>query len=326
MISPGDLAETNRLDQSVAARANTLIATSLTNGSVALSWQADPEARGQGQYRIYSDMGSGYGVYVHKANTAQPAYIDRQLRPSSMYNYRLTVVVEQQEVVLAQAQTATFDRRPVGASTLSTQIEVSTAGVVTALPTALPPDAVLLGLISDNNYTDEFGTLTIVGEVRNDSNLTVGQTDITVTFYDSAGSIINTIRGETLLDVIPPGEKSPFVITLKRPSGLNSHSLRAVARPVAATQQAQLSVIETRRFEDEAGFFHVKGTIENVGSVTARRVKVATVIYDRSNRVINVGFTYANPPNLKPGQQAQYDVIFSYYPRYFSQHVTPFEE
>ena len=211
-------------------------------------------------------------------------------------------------------------------SSISNQIEASTAGVVTALPTALPPDAVLLGLISDNNHTDEFNTLTIVGEVRNDSNLTVGQTDITVTFYDSVGAIISTVNGKTLLDIIPPGAKSPFVISLKRPAGLNSHSLRAVARPVPAAQQAQLSVIETRRFEDEAGFFHVKGAIENVGSITARRVKVATIIYDRSNRVINVGFTYVNPPNLKPGQKAGYDVIFSYFPRYFSQEVIPFEE
>lgn len=271
-------------------------------------------------------MGSGYDVYVLKAKTSQPAYVDSQLRPNLNYNYRLTRIDNNQEVVLARTSSVTFDQKTDNSDSISTQNDVSTASVVTALPTALPPDAILLGLISDNNYTDDFNTLTIVGEVRNDSNLTVGQTDITVTFYDSAGVVIDTVSGKTLIDVIPPGEKSPFVINLKRPAGLNSHSLRAVARPVPAEQSAQLTVAETRRFEDEAGFFHVKGRIENAGSTTARRIKVAAIIYDRSNRVINVGFVYTNPPNLKPGQQAEYDVIFSYYPRYVAQQVIPFEE
>lgn len=309
----------------LASSANTLNATALTNGSIALSWLA--EADSSPNYHIYSDMGSGYDVYLLKAKSSQPTYIDRQLRPNLNYNYRLTRVDAKQEIVLARTSTATFDQRPdKNTDSISTQNDVSTVSVVTALPTALPPDAVLLGLISDNNYTDDFNTLTIVGEVRNDSTLTVGQTDITVTFYDSAGVVIETVNGEALIDVIPPGEKSPFVITLKRPVGLNSHSLRAVARPVAPEQTAQLTVVETRRFEDEAGFFHVKGHIENAGSTIARRIKVATVIYDRSNRVINVGFTYTDPPNLRPGQQAAYDVIFSYYPRYVTQQVIPFEE
>jgi hypothetical protein len=42
--------------------------------------------------------------------------------------------------------------------------------------------------------------------------------------------------------------------------------------------------------------------------------------------VINVGFTYVTPPTLAPGKQAAYDVIFTYYPRYLTQRVIPFEE
>ena len=91
-------------------------------------------------------------------------------------------------------------------------------------------------------------------------------------------------------------------------------------------QGAQLDVVEVRRFEDEAGFFHVKGIVENVGSTRARQTKVAAIIYGRDNSVINVGFAYVNPPTLVPGQKASYEVIFSYFPRYLSQQVIPFEE
>ncbi len=311
------------LNLAIAGNADAMNATPLTNNSMALSWTPSDNP---GQYKIYSDMGSGYGVYVYKARPAQPAYIDKHLRQSTAYNYRVTQVSSKQETIVAKVNANTFVKAVLEADSVPSQLEVSTASIVAA-PTALPPDAVLLGLVSDNNFTDEFKTLAIVGEVRNDSNLDVGETDITITFYDAAGSIISTATGETMLDIIPPGGKSPFIITLTRPAGLASHSLRAVGRSVPPPKQsAQLSSTELRRFEDDAGFFHIKGAIENVGSTVARRVKIAAVIYAHNNQVINVGFTYADPPILKPGEVAGYDIIFAYYPRYVTQLVIPFEE
>jgi hypothetical protein len=307
------------------ALAETLNAVALTNNSVALSWPTDTTEQ---SYRLYSDMGSGYGLFIYKTQAMQPAHIDKFLKPDAIYRYRITKVAANQEQFLAQTAVSTFDRAPVASdSTTTTEFEVaSVSALAAAVPTALPPNAVLLGLVSDNNFTDDFDTLTIVGEVRNDSNLTVGESDISVTFYDTSGNIIDTATGETLLQSIPPGEKSPFILSVKRPAGLNSHSLRAIAVPVAAEPGSQLSVREVRRFEDDAGFFHVKGTIENVGNTTAKRVNVAAAIYDRSNQVININFTYANPTNIRPGETAAYDIIFSYYPRYYAQHVIAFEE
>jgi hypothetical protein len=242
-----------------------------------------------------------------------------------IYNYRLTQLKNGQEIILAQASTATFANDALGGGVLASQPELSIVNV-TAAPTALPSDAVVLGLVSDNDFVDEFNTLTIVGEVRNDSSLDVGQTDITVTFYDTAGAIVGTASGSAMFEIIPSGGKSPFIVTLTRPSGYASYSLRAVARPVPTERQAQLAVVELRRFEDEAGFFHIKGFIKNVGNSVARRVKVAASIYGRDNGIINVGFTYVDPPTLDPGEQAAYDVIFAYYPRYVSQQVVAFEE
>jgi hypothetical protein len=99
-----------------------------------------------------------------------------------------------------------------------------------------------------------------------------------------------------------------------------------VARPVAPELNAQLSVVQVKRYEDDTGFFHIQGVVENTGSVVARRTKVVAIIYGRGGSVINVGFTYANPPLLAPGQRAKYEVIFTYFPKYVSQKVIPFEE
>ena len=241
------------------------------------------------------------------------------------YQYRISHLADDQEIMLGQAQVSTFADKSATSNTLTSQSTAPSARV-TAQPTALPPNAVLLGLVSDHNFTDSFNTLTIVGEVRNDSPTGVGNTSITVTFYDAAGAVIDTAHGETMLESIPAGDTAPFLISLSRPAGLASYSLRAVALPATSKSKPQLSVTETRRFEDEAGFFHIKGSIKNVGTTTAKRIKVAAVIYGRDTRVINVNFAYVNPPNLAPGELGTYDVIFTYYPAYFDQAVIPFEE
>ncbi|MCB9104614.1 MAG: hypothetical protein H6633_10275 [Anaerolineales bacterium] len=302
---------------------NAVEITPLTNRSIALNWSSP--VRNKSQYRIYSDMGTGYGVYIYKADVDEPSFIDSLLRSSFSYHYRVTRLTEKRpETILAQVKASTFsDPELLGDFTRSRE---STTNAVIAAPTALPADAVLLGLISDNDFVDEFNTLTIVGELRNDANLDVGQTDISITFYDAAGTLIGHANGETILKVIPPGERSPFIITLTRPTGYVSYSIRAVARPVSPRKSAQLAVVGVRRYEDEAGFLHIKGTIENVGNSTAKRTKIAATIFGRDNGVINVAFTYVNPPTLAPGERAEYDATFAYYPRYANQQVIAFEE
>lgn len=319
-LSPGSqLARLAQPDQSPASLAAEVDAVALTNASIALNWAGVENTQ---QYQIYSDMGSGYGVFIYKAAANQATFIDEMLRPGMAYSYRITRLAAQEEIVLAQVNAATFSSERVVNQSLA-----STGSVApTVAPTALPPDTILLGLLSDHNFTDKFNTLTIVGEVRNDSSLNVGQASITITFYDAGGNIIGTTNGETILEVLSPREISPFIITLAKPAGLASYSLRAVARPVEPELKSQLAVAELKRYEDEAGFLRIKGVVKNTGSLVSKRTKVAAVIYGRDGRVINVGFTYVHPPTLAPGQQASYDVSFTYYPRYYTQTVIPFEE
>jgi len=156
--------------------------------------------------------------------------------------------------------------------------------------------------------------------------LNVGQASIAITFYDASGNIIGTTTGGTILEVLSPRQTSPFIITLAKPAGLASYSLQAVARPVEPELKSQLAVVELKRYEDDAGFLRIKGEVKNSGNLVSKRTKVAVVIYGRDGRVINVGFTYVHPPTLAPGQQATYDVSFTYYPRFYTQMVLPFEE
>jgi hypothetical protein len=161
--------------------------------------------------------------------------------------------------------------------------------------------------------------LTIVGEVRNDSHLDVGEAIVTATFYDTDGQVTGEVSGPTILRAMPPGVRSPFAITLPRPAGLANYSLRATGRPISmATSNAELNVVNTRRFEDTAGFYHVAGVIENPSNQRVKQARVIVTLYDRGGRVINVGFAYPQPSSLSPSDRADFDVTFTYYPKVFS--------
>jgi hypothetical protein len=188
-------------------------------------------------------------------------------------------------------------------------------------PTPLPPDALLLGLMSDASYTDDFNTLNVVGEVRNDSTLDVGEINVIVSFYDASGSFIYEARSETMLKSLTPGQRSPFLLSLERPEGMNNYSIKAVGRPIPSQLTPQLAVVSTKRYEDSIGFYHVEGVIRNNGSIAAKQAKVVVTLYGRGGGVINVGFAYPEPAQLGPGEQAAFDVRFTYFPKVVDQAV-----
>ena len=310
-------------------------ATSLGDYSVGLAWQS---VAGATLYRVYSDMGTGYGVYLFKAETDQPALTDVNLLPGLRYNYRVGAVSRAGETMVANAAALTSGSASVastvepssgegagGASQLAAVSAAKPAPAsaplrITPAPTPLPPDTIILGMLSATDYADEVdGTLTIVGEVRNDSALDVGETAVTATFYGADGQVIGEVGGPTLLPALTPGIRSPFILTLPRPAGVANYSLRATGRPVTlATDGGELVVVNTRRFEDTAGFYHIAGVVQNRETQKVEQARIIVTLYDRGGRVINVGFAYPQPSALAPGDRADFDVTFTYYPKVFS--------
>jgi hypothetical protein len=161
----------------------------------------------------------------------------------------------------------------------------------------------------------------VVGEVRNDSNLDVGDITVIISFYDATGSFISETRGQTMLKTLAPGQRSPFLLSLTRPGGMSNYSIKAVGRPVPPQLNPQISVVKNRAYEDDIGFYHVTGTIQNVGSVIVPQAKVVVTLYGRGGGVINVGFAYPSPAQLKPGVQAAFDVTFTYFPKILSHNI-----
>lgn len=296
-------------------------AAPLADSSISLSWQPVPAASA---YRVYSDMGTGYGISIFKAETDQHTWVDTGLRAGLGHHYRVGAITPEGETMAART-TAVTERASV-ASALdlnesAPRVPTPTHALVrvTPAPTPLPSDTIILGLLSATDYViDIDDTLVIVGEVSNDSQLDVGQTTVTANFYGAEGQVLSQASGQTMLKALAPGARSPFVITLPHPEGMINYSLRATGRPVAGSAASTLAVVQTRRFEESTGFYHVIGVIENRGTQRVEAARVIVTLYDRSGRVINVGFSNPQPPSLSPGDRADFNITFTHYPKVFS--------
>jgi len=305
-------------------------ATPLAADYIKLNWDRVADAMA---YRVYSDMGTGYGVYVYKAETEGYELTDVNLRAGLGYRYRVTSVTTGGEKVVARVGAVTADypgsqaadqpkgqvREIAPAAQAGTPQQVHSSVRVTPAPTPLPPDTIILGLLSASDYADEVeNSLTIVGEVRNDTQLNVGETAVTATFYATDGQVIGEASGATLVSTLAPGMRSPFVITLPRPAGLANYSLRATGRPITVSaENTELHVLNTRRFEDTTGFYHIAGVVENQSQRRVEGARVIVTLYDRAGRVVNVGFAYPQPSSLSPSDRADFDVAFTYYPKVY---------
>ena len=292
----------------------------LAVNAITLSWQAVRQAK---RYRVYSDMGSGFGVYVLRAEMEEASYTDHYLRPAAGYHYRIATLSRDEEILLAE-RAVTTPPQPVLASIGSRMLmalPTPTPAVVTITPapTPLPPDTIILGLLSASDHVDEVdGRLVIVGEVRNDSNIDAGNPVINVVFYNAEGGEQREFSGETVLSALTPGERSPFILRVEQLDAEAYYSIRATARAdgkMRARSRSALEVVSSRRFEDDVGFYHVAGVVENKGTRRVERARVVVILYDRGGGVVNVGFGYPRPATLAPGERADFDVTFTYYPK-----------
>jgi hypothetical protein len=286
-----------------------------------LTWQAPPGASGS-IYRVYWDQGSGYRMCVLRTSVHDARYTDLNLRPSTTYRYFVTTFDGQTESspVAVAVETYSWLRLPLvrlAASSKSNSI-VSATPMPVATPSAsspLPqPEEVILGLMGTNDYVDDLGNLHLVGEVHNDMLYNVDEIRVDVTFYDDSGGVVEAVTGSALLDLLAPGQRSPFVVVWENPGQWKRYSLRATARPTTARSTEGLTLVHSYARLDENGLYHVVGTIRNDGLTTLYYVGVVVSLYDSFGRISNAGLTHATPSRIAPGTAASFDCPFEYYP------------
>jgi len=166
-------------------------------------------------------------------------------------------------------------------------------------------------ILSHSSRLDE-GWYYVVGEVQNISSYNLEYVELTGTFYNSSGTVIDTDFTFTDMDTLVPGQKSPFEIILMDStvaSAVDDYVI--VNSDYAITSEAPyggLSVLSHSSNLDAYGWYNVVGEVKNVGTQSAEYVQVIATFYNSAGTVIGTEFTFTSPSDLAADQTAPFEM------------------
>lgn len=292
-----------------------------------LRWEGSADAP-VAIYRIYWNLGLGYDMYRFKTSVRNTQYGEYGLRPSTSYRYLITTFDGEAEsrptgitvkthswllLPLLRVAPPTTTPIPIGGTAIPSSASPTR-------PASPQPSEVILGLMGTNDYLDDLGNLHVVGEVHNDLASNVYQIRVRITFYDEEGNVLEESTSSTLLDILVPGQSTPFVILWQGAGDWKRFSLRATGRVTTDHPEEGLTIVHSYARLDDAGLYHVVGTIRNDGTATAYYVKIVVSLYDSLGKISNANFAHTEPSRIAPGMTASFDCPFDYYP-YRAEHL-----
>lgn len=171
------------------------------------------------------------------------------------------------------------------------------------------PSALSVALTSESPfvYQDNEGYTVVVGEVANNNALTaVSNVQIRVNFYSETGNVpLESVRGQTVLEVIPASSNSPYIIKSKTPNPeIASISLFLEAFSPSPPKSQGLTVEVTDLLLDNNLF--LTGKLTNGGSpITKTSVYIA--FYDAFDPPRLVGVSSISLGDMKSNEQTEFN-------------------
>lgn len=155
-------------------------------------------------------------------------------------------------------------------------------------------------------YFDSEGFLIVVGEVVNNEKSPVSNVRIKVNFYEQSNTQPSeVVRGGTILEVIPPLGKSPYMIKSSNADPkLTQISVSLEGYDSSQSKEIGLSITPGDVIVDSA--FRFSGTIKNSGGADSGEGKVYVAFYDVFDPPRLVGILNATIPNIPDGQTATF--------------------
>ncbi len=148
------------------------------------------------------------------------------------------------------------------------------------------------------NYKDADGTTVVLGEVSNTKSYPVSGVKVWVGFYDNNGEKpLETTVGTTILEVIPPFGKSPYMIKSPSPNAaITSVSVNLLGFSSSPEKKSLLSFdLDTLKIGEKLS---LSGKITNNGKVNSTNTKIYLISYDPFTppRVLGIATTVIDDP------------------------------
>lgn len=193
---------------------------------------------------------------------------------------------------------------------LGSEIQGDTPGFPSPTPSPAPA---AVRILSSSSFTVS-GTGHIVGEVQNDTGQNVAFVKVVASVYDSGGTLVGTESTYTDLDILTPGQRSPFeIIILNISAAATSYQLSGQWRVTTDQPLRGLTILSHREQVDRAGYHHIIGEVRNDTGQPVEFVKIVGAFYDGSGKVVATESTYTELDRLEPGQTSPFEMIALYW-------------
>jgi len=178
-------------------------------------------------------------------------------------------------------------------------------------PVTPPPSEVKEGLmvLSHSSYVDNFGYFHLVGEVKNVGSENTDTNQITATFFDDEGTSVDKITEYSYLDVLRPGQKSPFEIVAPAPPPSANYKLETTCQVTDREPYGEFDLRDVVLEKQEEGWSYLSGRARNVGSSPVELALVVVTFYDASSRVVGVSLGSLDVLPLQPGDSSSFTIL-----------------
>lgn len=167
-----------------------------------------------------------------------------------------------------------------------------------------------LQVFNYSSYINSKGMPVVVGEVINDGKEPVKSVEVKANFIDISGNVIDSGSAAAAIDLILPGQRSPFMIIgdADYAHSIKSYELQIVNFAKAQDKPAMLEIVSTSEFSDGISEVSVRGEIKNIGSKESTSTKVYATFYDDSGRVIGYGSASTDLSSIEPNGKANFEM------------------
>ena len=166
--------------------------------------------------------------------------------------------------------------------------------------------------IFDVNHYFDGDYVTVIGLLKNNTEILIGGVDITIILYDADGKIMATESLYPLFSFLPPGETIPFYTSSSDWQDFSSYEF-VVDDYYESDQEIVENVIVTNDLLELDTFSPVLiGELENTSSVTVEWVNVAAMIYDNHDILIDVVSTYSMLDAILPGEKSPFRIYMNH--------------
>lgn len=155
-------------------------------------------------------------------------------------------------------------------------------------------------------YEDSYGA-NIIGVVTNDGSVPLEYVQIVSSVYGANDAFLDSDYTFTMLDVLLPGEWSPFSLSIRDPGDFRTFDYQAQWQE-ASSRPSRVVEVVNHRGRLEGRYFTIGGQVRNAGSSPVEYVQVIAAAYDAQDNLVGVDYTFTRLDVLSAGGTSPFEL------------------